>query len=357
MMDDKIIDNLKRAIRTIIRRNYQNSTPKKIRKEIKKYIDENFSNSVKSDFTEPLRKDIEKEFEAEFIKDKTAQSQYLTDARKIIRSASLYTNKIKDDIAKRIFDAVEEGINGELNWREVAADSISKLNVPGLRLNTEIETHKAAMDRLTRVKNLEESGWQYLEYAGPSGTVRPFCAEHVGRVYSIEEVKEMTNMFGQPALYYMGGYNCRHRWDPVEGEIIKQNDNGKIFAQDGFAESITGKETKIAEFRLSQLGKNSTIFMSSKVNESGFKNADVFENGVKTEYKRITEKSVNLNTAIRNQLRYGKEQSGRIVVWVDRSYDISIINKAIESAKYYDAAGKIKETIFIDKDGKEIKIK
>lgn len=356
-MTNKALDNLKKAIRTIIRRNFQSGTPENIRKEIKKYITENFSDNVKSEITEPLRKEIEKEFEQEFIRDKTAQSQYLKDARGIIRSASLQSNKIKDDIAERIFDAIEEGIKGNLNWKEIAAESINKLSAPGVRLNTEIDTHKAAFDRLTRIKNLEESGWQFIEYAGPSGTIRPFCVDHVGRIYSIDEVKKMTNMFGQPALYYMGGYNCRHRWDPVEGNIIKQTEDGKIFGQDKFTESIIGQETKIAEFRLPQLGKNSTILMSSRVNDKGFKNADVFENGIKTEYKRITEKTVNLNNAIRNQLRAGKEQAGRIVIWVDKNeYDKENISKAVISAKYFDEKKKIKEIIFIDKNGKEIKL-
>lgn len=29
----------------------------------------------------------------------------------------------------------------------------------------------------------------------------------------------MENDFGQPALIYCGGYNCRHRWAPVRGRM------------------------------------------------------------------------------------------------------------------------------------------
>jgi len=215
---------------------------------------------------------------------------------------------------------------------------------------------KAAADRLIRVKNLEASGWKYLRYAGPSGTVRPFCVEHIGRVYSIDEIKGMVNMFGQPALYYQGGYNCRHRWDPVEGSVIEDTENGRIFAQKNFTESRDGKETAIAKFRIKQLKQNAAIQLNSKVDEKNFKSADVFENGVKTEYKRITEKAVNLSTAIRNHLRYGKEQAGRIVVWIDRDYDVKTIKQAVKRAEHFDLTKKIKEIIFMDKGGKEIKL-
>lgn len=351
-----ITAELKAKIREIIRRNYSAGTPERIRLELNKYFEEKFSNSAAKDFVNDIQKEFEKEFGNNFIKQTTGTSEYLKDAKKIIRSAGRQIEIIKDNIAKEIFSAIDEGIKGDQNWQEIARNSLSKLNVPGLRIQTEIDTHKAAADRLIRVKNLEASGWKYLRYAGPSGTVRPFCVEHIGRVYSIDEIKGMVNMFGQPALYYQGGYNCRHRWDPVEGSVIEDTENGRIFAQKNFTESRDGKETAIAKFRIKQLKQNAAIQLNSKVDEKNFKSADVFENGVKTEYKRITEKAVNLSTAIRNHLRYGKEQAGRIVVWIDRDYDVKTIKQAVKRAEHFDLTKKIKEIIFMDKGGKEIKL-
>ncbi|MCS7054079.1 MAG: hypothetical protein NZM09_10155 [Ignavibacterium sp.] len=351
-----ITAKLKAKIREIIRRNYEAGTPERIKGEIKKYFKENFSNSVNQELINKLQKDFEKEFGESFIKKTTGSSEYLKDAKNMIRSASLQTETIKNNIAKNIFKAIDEGIKGNLAWQDIARESLSKINVLGLRIQTEIDTHKAAADRLIRVKNLEDGGWKYLRYAGPSGTIRPFCIDHVGRIYSIEEIKKMVNMFGQPALYYQGGYNCRHRWDPVDGSVIEDTEDGRIFAQKNFTESRDGKEITIAKFRIKQLKQNSTIQLNSKVDEKNFRSADVFENGVKTEYKRVTDKSVNLITAIRNHLRYGKEQAGRIVVWIDRDYDTEIIKKAIKSAEHFDLTKKIKEVIFLDKSGKEIKL-
>lgn len=71
------------------------------------------------------------------------------------------------------------------------------------------------MEKANHNKNADV---QFLRYAGPSGTVRPFCETHINRVYRMSEVEKMSNYFGQPALIYAGGYNCRHRWVPVEGD-------------------------------------------------------------------------------------------------------------------------------------------
>lgn len=350
-------ERFKQEIRTIIRRNLIAGTPKKIRKQIKDLLTKKVSNKLIKVEIEQLRKEVEKEFENEFVKTKTAKSEYLNDARKIIRSAAKQSDQLKDKLAKTIFDSIEQGIEEKSDWKEIAKETLRQIDITGFKLDTELETHKAALDRLTRIKNLEESGWEYLEYAGPTGTIRPFCVEHIGRVYHIEEVKEMKNMFGQPALYYQGGYNCRHRWDPVEGDIIEKNNKGKIFAQKGFVESLQGKEITIAKMRLGQLGNNSTIVLNNKTEVRNHKSADVFENGKKTEYKRITEKSVNLASSLQRALRIGKEQSGRIVVWIDRNInDKKDIRDGLSNAKFWDKQGKIKEIFIIDKNGNEIKL-
>lgn len=217
---------LKEQIRTIIRRNLKEGTPEKIRKQIK-VLFKTFSNKVEKEEIELLRKEVEKEFESDFVREKTAKSEYLNDAKKIIRSASQHSDNLKEKLAHKIFEAIEKGIEEKADWKEIAKESLRQVDITGLKLNTELETHKAALDRLTRVKNLEESGWEYLEYAGPTGTVRPFCVDHIGRVYHIDDVKKMKNMFGQPALYYQGGYNCRHRWDPVDIDKKEQRLDSK----------------------------------------------------------------------------------------------------------------------------------
>jgi len=53
-------------------------------------------------------------------------------------------------------------------------------------------------------------------YVGPvDAVVRPFCLQHVGRVYTRAEIDALDN--GQlPNVFVTGGgYNCRHLWAPI----------------------------------------------------------------------------------------------------------------------------------------------
>lgn len=53
-------------------------------------------------------------------------------------------------------------------------------------------------------------------YVGPKDSKnRPFCAERVGNVYTMEEALSWDNGQGLPAVIYCGGYGCRHFLQPV----------------------------------------------------------------------------------------------------------------------------------------------
>lgn len=57
---------------------------------------------------------------------------------------------------------------------------------------------------------------QLYWYAGPADAlVRPFCREHLGKVYTRAEIDALDN--GQLGNVFLtaGGYNCRHLWMPI----------------------------------------------------------------------------------------------------------------------------------------------
>ena len=50
-------------------------------------------------------------------------------------------------------------------------------------------------------------------YSGPiAASSRLFCREHVGKVFTLEQIGQMDNGQGLPVLTSCGGYNCRHEW-------------------------------------------------------------------------------------------------------------------------------------------------
>jgi hypothetical protein len=57
---------------------------------------------------------------------------------------------------------------------------------------------------------------QLYAYVGPvDAIIRPFCLEHIGRVYTKAEIDALDN--GQLPNPFLtgGGYNCRHLWAPI----------------------------------------------------------------------------------------------------------------------------------------------
>ena len=90
-------------------------------------------------------------------------------------------------------------------------------------LNTELNTSLAGFSRTVNLAKAEDLGIDLFLYAGPDDKVtRDFCAEKVGNIYTRQEIESWDNGQGLPADTYLGGYNCRHRLDPVSAELAAE---------------------------------------------------------------------------------------------------------------------------------------
>jgi len=122
-------------------------------------------------------------------------------------------------------------MKADSNWEKDLERQLRKIKLEDRHIDTEIYTTQLALDNLSRAANYKDGMVPYLRYSGPSGTVRPFCMRIIDKVFTMEEVENMTNDFGYPALIYCGMWNCRHRWDPVmdeseaKQEILKRNNS------------------------------------------------------------------------------------------------------------------------------------
>lgn len=71
-------------------------------------------------------------------------------------------------------------------------------------------------------------------------TTREFCSELLNKnfVWRIEDMDELLNDFGQSAMVWRGGYNCRHRWAKLKykknTEIVNKGSNttGRVSTED-----------------------------------------------------------------------------------------------------------------------------
>lgn len=140
------------------------------------------------------------------------------------------------DTMSRNFDRIDRIAVREISrtigqyddWREAVRKSLIKAGRLKHHAETELETTLSAMDTASTVLDaIDVDGANAVfRYEGPSGTRRPFCASKVGKTFTIADIKTMKNGQGLPALYYRGGYNCRHRWVAVikdETNLLRKN--------------------------------------------------------------------------------------------------------------------------------------
>jgi len=84
--------------------------------------------------------------------------------------------------------------------------------------DTIIDTNLMTFSRTvngTRGLNAGVTTYMY-DGPGPDKIIRPFCEEHLGKVYTIEEINAMDNGQTGDVFFTCGGWNCRHRWTPVQ---------------------------------------------------------------------------------------------------------------------------------------------
>jgi hypothetical protein len=137
-----------------------------------------------------------------------------------LRSADYsYLMDIGEGAARQVAHSVVLGVLGGAKKSEMVEEIGRSLDT---RLNsyasTYAETALVSYGRRVNVDMWQAAGVQKMLYRGPQDVkTRPFCEQHVGKVYTVAEINAMDNGPSQPkpVLYYGGGWNCRHVWSPV----------------------------------------------------------------------------------------------------------------------------------------------
>lgn len=101
--------------------------------------------------------------------------------------------------------------------RQAAFDELNSItsdlsNTSSLAVDTAISGFEQQVSNMIAT----DSGIEYFEYVGPDDNItRPFCAEHLGEVKTLEEWSKLDNGQGLPVQIYVGGWNCRHTLESV----------------------------------------------------------------------------------------------------------------------------------------------
>lgn len=99
--------------------------------------------------------------------------------------------------------------------KEIMQDISRRAEVAKHHATTFTRTAKITLARSSNFTDAINAGAKKFEYRGPTYNARLFCADKVGRVFTLDEIMGMSNGQLDPVYCFCGGYNCRHRWLPV----------------------------------------------------------------------------------------------------------------------------------------------
>ncbi len=121
-----------------------------------------------------------------------------------------------DALAYALWQATVRGIFGAQPVADILADLATIIDKKEAQIRTLYDTNISIFGR--QVEALQagnDPGTPFL-YLGPDDEkTRPFCRQHVGKVYTRERIDAMEN--GQLPNVFLtgGGFNCRHTWIEV----------------------------------------------------------------------------------------------------------------------------------------------
>jgi len=141
------------------------------------------------------------------------------------------SDQIKNDFSqlgekygKKIYDILKQGVKEDTSRTLLYDRAMREVRKGKQYAYTWINTAENAINQAQRIRENIEAGVKYFKYAGPPAD-REFCQHLLDKVYTVEEIEQMDNGQGLPVLYYRGGYNCRHRWQPVNEFASKDRGN------------------------------------------------------------------------------------------------------------------------------------
>lgn len=219
-------------LKAIIKKHYEAGTPREILNDFEKLISKY---RIRFSDAERILKNTEKNIKDKFISNSTPSNLPNTDSVKNWNELSSKLARSNGELVPEIQKILKRGIN--TNWKierlakrisEVKVDDIvqvanervtMKVNVARHRAEAIARTAKLSVTRANSFAEAVADGVQYFTYSGPvDSSTRKWCAERVGKTFSLKEIEEMDAEAGvqlKPVSVYCGGYRCRHRWIPA----------------------------------------------------------------------------------------------------------------------------------------------
>jgi hypothetical protein len=107
---------------------------------------------------------------------------------------------------------------------DVLRSRLLKRSLGDAESRTLANTSLAQFDNAMMFEFAQQGGIEQFKYDGVlHENTRLFCREHLGKKFTIDEIRQMDNGQGIPVETSCGGYNCTHWWTPVIDDLSKRN--------------------------------------------------------------------------------------------------------------------------------------
>lgn len=229
-----------------------------------------------------------------------------------INSFATMAGKLNRDV-KRV---VDRGLRSNYKLDQIEA-LIKRATSHGKHQSRTIaRTAKLGKIRADYITESLRLGYEYFRYSGPSSD-RDFCSIHINKIYHISEILKLDNKQGLLVLIYMGGWNCRHRWERVYGTMAKNIYIEKTWSEQYKKANDKDKATMKKEFGngrlLKEIDSNSAVrFTTEKAGNSG--QVDAMVNNRKAEFKNPVSTKEDI---LRETLKKAKGQADDVYIFIE----------------------------------------
>ncbi|MDS3860530.1 hypothetical protein RIF25_06870 [Thermosynechococcaceae cyanobacterium BACA0444] len=116
------------------------------------------------------------------------------------------------------------------------------------------------------------------------------------------------------------------------------HNRGESFASEVFISQVFARQGRVVE-------------LVNEQGEDGLRRFDALVDGEEWEFKELTDKATNIQSAFQRGLSYGASQAQRIAYHVNRNADIGLLNAGLNQAIYHDKKKIIQVVALVFQDG------
>lgn len=123
---------------------------------------------------------------------------------------------VGDAIAHALWRTLAQGLYSQRPLAHILDDLAEALDLEEAKARTLYDTTVSVFTRQVEAMKSSGDADEPFVYVGPvDAVIRPFCREHIGKVYTRKEIDALDNGQLPNTFLTAGGWNCRHTFQAV----------------------------------------------------------------------------------------------------------------------------------------------